>query len=76
MDLEIGFGNDTVNARQGLKDDANFLYRAKDGNFWTDCVGYILDLISSCSALSLSMSVGCEGHPIPRPSVSFGLGIC
>lgn len=36
---------------------------------------YILDLISSYSVLSLSMSVACIGHPTPRPSVSLGLGI-
>jgi hypothetical protein len=37
---------------------------------------YILDLISSNSFFSLSMSVGCCGHPIVKPSSSFGLGIC
>lgn len=36
---------------------------------------YILDLISSNSAFNLSISVGCWGHPIVKPSVSFGLGI-
>lgn len=36
---------------------------------------YILDLMSSNRALSLSMSVFCWGQPTPRPSVSLGLGI-
>lgn len=36
---------------------------------------HILALTSSKRALSLSMSVGCWGQLMPKPSVSLGLGI-
>jgi hypothetical protein len=36
---------------------------------------YILDLISSESALSFSISPEVAGQLMPRPSVSFGFGI-
>lgn len=39
-------------------------------------LSYILDLISSHSALSLSMSPVVDGQLMPSPSVSLGLGIC
>lgn len=36
---------------------------------------YTLALICSARALSSSISSFCIGQPMPRPSVSFGLGI-
>lgn len=45
------------------------------GNFWAATPIYILDLISSYRAFSLSISDSLAGQLMPRPSCSLGLGI-
>ena len=54
-------------------DDVALVYLA--GRQIDSCIVHIFDLISVKSFSNLSLSIDEAGHPIPRPSISFGFGI-